>query len=229
MDANNAQSTSSPVDSQPVDQLAPGGSRTLPFDRCPRCRYSLRGLPANHFCPECGLEYDENCVAAKVRNPKRVLLQIVFLVVMVGYMFAVSPPSLGPWDAESGEAAKQLVGCVGLLVACVLGCRSAMQLYRSGPGAAVASEGVIARLPDVPRELIPWSRIVEVRVIVPENGRGVGVQLVLRDRKPPIYLGGKRLRLFATTEEAERFANAIYKRATAAGVDVEYARSEANR
>ena len=28
----------------------------LPF--CPRCQYSLHGLPAAHRCPECGLEFD---------------------------------------------------------------------------------------------------------------------------------------------------------------------------
>lgn len=27
---------------------------------CPRCNYNLRGLPAHHRCPECGLEYDEH-------------------------------------------------------------------------------------------------------------------------------------------------------------------------
>jgi len=26
---------------------------------CPRCDYSLRGLPADHACRECGLGYDE--------------------------------------------------------------------------------------------------------------------------------------------------------------------------
>ena len=28
--------------------------------RCVECGYSLRGLPARHACPECGLEYDEH-------------------------------------------------------------------------------------------------------------------------------------------------------------------------
>lgn len=28
------------------------------LQQCPRCDYSLRGLPAEHYCPECGLTLD---------------------------------------------------------------------------------------------------------------------------------------------------------------------------
>jgi len=35
--------------------VEPSESR-LPF--CPQCQYSLRGLPATHRCPECGLGFD---------------------------------------------------------------------------------------------------------------------------------------------------------------------------
>lgn len=31
-----------------------------PITECPVCRYNLTGLPKNHRCPECGLEYDES-------------------------------------------------------------------------------------------------------------------------------------------------------------------------
>ena len=40
------------------------------FARCPRCDYSLRGLPANHACPECGLRFDEQCELYRTTNPK---------------------------------------------------------------------------------------------------------------------------------------------------------------
>ena len=32
----------------------------LGLDRCPRCDYSLEGLPDHHVCPECGLKYDKS-------------------------------------------------------------------------------------------------------------------------------------------------------------------------
>lgn len=35
---------------------------------CPACRYSLRGLPEKHSCPECGFRYDRNaCLLTRPR------------------------------------------------------------------------------------------------------------------------------------------------------------------
>lgn len=39
------------------------------IDICPTCRYSLRGLPEKHSCPECGLRCDRNaCLLARPRR-----------------------------------------------------------------------------------------------------------------------------------------------------------------
>jgi len=38
------------------------------LDRCPRCRYSLVGLPTHHCCPECGLEIERD---AQLFQPSR--------------------------------------------------------------------------------------------------------------------------------------------------------------
>lgn len=38
------------------------------IDRCPRCCYSLRGLPTVHRCPECGLQCDSDAVV--FREPR---------------------------------------------------------------------------------------------------------------------------------------------------------------
>ncbi len=38
---------------------------------CPQCKYSLKGLPANHNCPECGFEYDAE-TAAWHHQPSRI-------------------------------------------------------------------------------------------------------------------------------------------------------------
>lgn len=34
--------------------------------RCPRCSYSLVGLPSEHSCPECGLQYDEKTLVWRI-------------------------------------------------------------------------------------------------------------------------------------------------------------------
>lgn len=55
--------------------------------RCPRCAYSLRGLPAEHACPECGFTYDADSRIWYIRPPRFV---IVFLSLVVGIPFLVS-------------------------------------------------------------------------------------------------------------------------------------------
>ncbi len=37
-------------------------SSDTPLQKCPRCRYSLTGLPDIHRCPECAFEYDKRMV-----------------------------------------------------------------------------------------------------------------------------------------------------------------------
>lgn len=37
-----------------------GGTGLGALDVCPGCQYSLRGLPAEHCCPECGFRYDRD-------------------------------------------------------------------------------------------------------------------------------------------------------------------------
>ena len=60
-----------------------------PPTRCPRCAYSLAGLPAEHRCPECGYDYDP--YATVIISPKIDVAQrrigaglIVLCLVVIG-------------------------------------------------------------------------------------------------------------------------------------------------
>jgi hypothetical protein len=57
---------------------------TLRLAACPRCEYSLTGLPAAHRCPECGFDYDDRAFVLSgiargttSMKPERKLLWVV--------------------------------------------------------------------------------------------------------------------------------------------------------
>jgi hypothetical protein len=50
-------------------ELDPREARLL--DRCPRCAYRLDGLPVEHTCPECGLDFDRRWVVLAGRTVPR--------------------------------------------------------------------------------------------------------------------------------------------------------------
>lgn len=59
------------------------------FDRCPRCDYSLEGLPDRYRCPECGIEYDREMVVLK-QSKKYATFFTVFAalgLLMMAYRF----------------------------------------------------------------------------------------------------------------------------------------------
>ena len=76
--------------------------------RCPVCRYDLRGLPAEHRCPECGLGIDDSMNTWRMRKPSRFIWAVtvgnnlLFLFALISYLrgdgarylFAVTPTVL---------------------------------------------------------------------------------------------------------------------------------------
>lgn len=55
------------------------------IDVCPGCKYSLRGLPERHTCPECAFRYDrEASLAARPRLGLLVYRAVSACILMVG-------------------------------------------------------------------------------------------------------------------------------------------------
>jgi len=59
-------------------------------ERCPRCDYSLAGLPDKHRCPECGFEYERRMLV--IRQSSRYTFIYVGLAVFC--VIGVIPPLL---------------------------------------------------------------------------------------------------------------------------------------
>ncbi len=54
---------------------------------CLKCDYDLTGLPDEHICPECGLDYDPDNVALELaRKPD--ILEVVVALTMLGIVYA---------------------------------------------------------------------------------------------------------------------------------------------
>lgn len=67
-----------------------------PLVRCPSCRYSLRGLPSAHQCPECGLEYDDRTIVFSPFQPWRPFVgEMVAMVFFTLFLFPNAIMALG--------------------------------------------------------------------------------------------------------------------------------------
>jgi uncharacterized protein (DUF983 family) len=180
--------------------------------RCPRCLFSLRGLPANHACPECGLRYDEQSLHARVRNPLHVLIVAGVPLLVGAVIFRVTVMDALEANAVEWQNVVQVLGAVGFLIFGLAKLFQAVRRYVAGYRAAVVTDGMIICLPEAPEGLIPWSRVAYVSVRDKHNKQGGEIQLLLHDVKNPILLGKDPVRLFPTMEETERFASAILAR-----------------
>ncbi len=124
--------------------------------RCPRCEYSLAGLPRKHRCPECGLEYDEHTRVWEVRKPwalRGVLLLVLFGLLAIEALFYCLYPT--------GVFASQWAGAIFLLVSVVLFVRQWLLNHRRD-FAAVTPKGVMLRLQAFRTRVVPWARVVDV-------------------------------------------------------------------
>lgn len=131
-------------------------SRTL--EHCPRCDYSLEGLPAAHACPECGLRYDEHSFVHEQR-PDRVMsiaMGGVLLAGAVTFFKASSDPSRAPL------ASLLLLAIGGLLLLSII---LVVRAHRRGNHlVAVTPDGVFIREANGAANLFSWDMIDLVHV-----------------------------------------------------------------
>jgi hypothetical protein len=148
------------------------------LDRCPVCNYSLRGLPAAHRCPECGLEYDEHSIIWY--PPRRRRWYAAFFALVSLGITGAGMEGIFPFE---GPTVDFWIG-LGAVAFGVLGFVLAVRVFLTRPFVAVVPLGVIVRMRAQAVEVIPWDRAgsLEVREPPPGDGTSTGA------KKPRTYL-----------------------------------------
>ncbi len=161
-----------------------------PLTRCPQCRYSLKGLPADHRCPECGFEYDADTAIWESRPGKKEISSyvvgscIVIWMLLNGVLNGAFPPS-------------SVIGTLTLL----LGALTLFALYRafaisrSGYAVCTTRQGVwIKKGRQI--DLYPWGDIEGVLW----NAANKSAGLYIKGRTWPLHIP-KALRRQSDFEE----------------------------
>jgi hypothetical protein len=184
------------------------------FKKCVRCGYSLRGLPANHACPECGLRFDERCALYRVTNPKQ--LMAFWLMIFGGGWVALKhlPHIANLGNASAWDIVGALAGLVWII--CVpIAVWFFIRRYRRGFEVAITSDGLIVRLPGFTDELIPWRDIGGASIKDRPAGKPQVASVVLKSKNKTMDIGGVA-NVFPTRADVEQFVRHVTERLDAA-------------
>ncbi len=175
------------------------------FERCPRCRYPLRGLPAEHACPECGLRYDQDCLYYRASNRAMLAGLWPSLLGSSGMLFSQTvhlfwgPSGMRLW------AGVIIAGWIGIEV---LGVWLVWRYSRRGAEVFVTGDGLLLRPWGFGGQWVPWERVRGAAV--QEGGPPCVVELRLLDAYTWV---GMATSLFPQREDADRFVAQVNRRA----------------
>ena len=183
------------------------------FKKCVRCGYSLRGLPANHRCPECGLRFDERCALYRVTNPRQ-LLALWLIVFGGGWVSLRNLPHLAKLGSASAwQKVGAIAGALWFVIA-VIGVWLFVRHYRRGFEVAITSDGLILRLPGFSDDLMPWSDIGGASARQRPAGKPQIASVFLRSRNKTVEIGGVA-NVFPRRGDVERFVAEVNDRVDA--------------
>lgn len=174
-------------------------SQSRRLKRCPRCEYSLFGLPINYHCPECGFEYDEHSREwgrSKDRVMGKILMTLgdsgwpVFYSTMLCIALDVWMPGLSRWFYLIIWSAG-----FGSIIYWVL--RNHRLWF-----VTVSPEGVTYRIAMWNSQTIAWPDIVEARLGTDDNPGATGIRCY---KAHDLYFG----QVLNTKTEAREFVSAI--------------------
>ena len=174
------------------------------LDVCPRCFYSLKGLPTTYKCPECGLRYDEYSRSWTFRSAYRPTIPaaVTFLPMWVYFLMTTQRrPRLAWMAAEMSILTLLSVFLIGRLVLQHLWIRKRRLLVAPTP------DGLFVRALPGRGRLHAWPNLAELHLGT--QPPFVAVRLIRRLR--PLFLGG----CFVDFADGNDFKKAVdhYRRA----------------
>jgi hypothetical protein len=171
-------------------------------DDCPYCRYSLRGLPRPHHCPECGRAYDE--LTCAWRPPG-----IWNLFRSVGFTRVAALSALVNWCmmlfVQRTPPMHWATVAVIIMLPCAIACSTILgvRVLLAGRVAAITPDGVLLR-DGVRMGVVSWSELPEVRVT-----RGSLLPSFMVSIRTKGRSGRVTNTIFDTLEEAVQFQKAV--------------------
>ncbi len=180
------------------------------FKKCVRCGYSLRGLPADHGCPECGLRFDERCALYRVTNPRQVLA--IWLMILGGGW--VSLKYLPHLANLAGASAWDTVGALTGVLWVVFVAAAVwffVRRYRRGFQVAITGDGLILRLPGFSDDLMPWRDIGGASIKERPAGKPQVASVFLKSTNKTMEIGGVA-NVFPKRAAVERFVGEVNER-----------------
>lgn len=161
-------------------------------DACPICDYNLVGLPDEHTCPECGLEYDENTLVIEKHSSKAVVTIVAALMALGAARAALELIGVATSNVavRTIDVFKDLLGLVICSAAAAM-----MWRMRSRPAMklVVAKRGPALLIPGRPPRTFDWNDIEGAR----------RRQTLMSFRAELILSGEKRVHLFQSGNRQE--------------------------
>lgn len=171
------------------------------LERCPRCHYSLAGLPQDHTCPECGLRYDGESVVYTRRRNRKALIGLAAVVIGSPGMIAVYttiPLVPQPW----GSVLYLLLGAYVITLGWLIW--YFRRVYHCGSIAAITAEGLLLRQESRAIEMIPWAAILRC-----ERSPGLRAAVLhFQERRATRAVSG----VFRSGEELDDFVAGVNRR-----------------
>ncbi len=185
------------------------------FTNCVRCGYALRGLPVDHFFPECGLRFDERCALFRATDAKGILI-FWFMILGTGWTSLEHLPGITNLANLPVHERFMAITAVAWIVCAVAAVWFLVKRYRKGFEVAITTDGLILNLPGFKSDLIPWSGVSKPSVKHRAEGKPQIASLYLKSKKTDVDIGGMA-NVFPRRSDVERFVSLVQERIESQG------------